>query len=112
MPRTMPREWPRQRFKRWDGRIEFHGPLPHLDRFAARVDVAARGQLFHAEQGRSVIGRAENFMSKAQVQEKAFELMSTVLDPDTTRQAIAMVDDIEHLPDIQQLIVPLTRAAD
>lgn len=89
-------------------RIEFRGPLPHLDRFAARVEIVARGHVFHAEQGRSVLGRAENFMSKEQIQEKAFELMSTVLDQGTTRQAIAMVDDIEHLPDIRQLIALLT----
>lgn len=90
-------------------RIKFLGPLPHLDRFATRVEVDARGKTFQEEQDRYVLGRAENPMSKAQVHDKAFELMNTVLDKATTRRAIEMVDGLEKLPEIGPLVALLCK---
>jgi 2-methylcitrate dehydratase PrpD len=88
-------------------RIQFLGPKPHLERFAARVEVSARGEVFAAEQGRDVLGRAENPMTKAQVQDKARELFETVLSSAKAQQAIDMVDRLDRVADVRELIALL-----
>ncbi len=88
-------------------RIRFLGPQPHLDRFAARVEVTAGGRILAAEQGRSVLGRAENPMSKAQVQDKARELMSTVIGAVKAQRAIDLIDRLDESGDIRELIAAL-----
>ena len=88
-------------------RIRFLGPQPHLERFATRVEVKVGGRTLAAEQGRSVLGRAENPMSKAQVQEKALELLSTVIGTATARRAIDLIDRLDELGDIRELIALL-----
>ncbi len=85
-------------------RIRFLGPQPHLERFAARVEVKSGDRTLAAEQGRNVLGRAENPMSKAQVQEKAEELLRTVIGSASARRAIDLTDRLESLADIQELI--------
>jgi 2-methylcitrate dehydratase PrpD len=88
-------------------RIQFLGPKPHLERFAAWVEVSARGEVFAAEQGRDVLGRAENPMTKAQVQDKARELFETVLSSAKAQQAIDMVDRLDRVADVRELIALL-----
>jgi 2-methylcitrate dehydratase PrpD len=88
-------------------RIQFLGPKPHLDRFAARVEIDVGDRTVAAEQGRDVLGRAENPMTKAQVQEKARELFATVLSAEKTRQVIAMVDRLEMIADTRELVALL-----
>jgi hypothetical protein len=51
-----------------------------------------------------VLGRAENPMSKAQVQEKALDLLTTVLAAGAARELIGMVDRIEDVADVRRLV--------
>ncbi|MCA3261685.1 MAG: MmgE/PrpD family protein [Telmatospirillum sp.] len=85
-------------------RIDFLGPKPHLARFDAQVEVETSRGTFVADQDRNVLGRAENPMSKAQVQEKALDLLTTVLAADAARELIDMVDRIEEVVDIRRLV--------
>lgn len=85
-------------------RIEFLGPKPHLARFDAQVEVETRRGTFVADQDRNVLGRAENPMTKAQVQEKALDLLTTVLPAGAARELIDMVDGIEKVPDVRRLV--------
>jgi 2-methylcitrate dehydratase PrpD len=85
-------------------RIRLLGPTPGLERFAAEVEVVAAGQTFHAEQDRNVLGRYENPMTRLQVEEKALELMATVIPESRAREAIALVAEIETVPDTRTLI--------
>jgi 2-methylcitrate dehydratase PrpD len=86
------------------GRIEFLGPKPHLGRFDAQIEVETRRGTFVADQDRNVLGRAENPMSKSQVQEKALDLLTTVLSAGEARELIDTVDRIETLPDVRRLV--------
>jgi 2-methylcitrate dehydratase PrpD len=88
-------------------RIRLLPPKPHLDRFAVRVEADVGGTCFAAEQGRSVLGRAENPMSADQVREKAFDLLTTVLTADSSREVIDLVARIEELPDVAPLIAAM-----
>ena len=88
-------------------RIQILGPKPHLERFAARVEISVGDHVLAAEQGRDVLGRAENPMSKAQVQEKARELLGSVLDANKAQRAIDMVDRLDQISDIRELITLL-----
>jgi 2-methylcitrate dehydratase PrpD len=85
-------------------RIEFLGPKPHLGRFDAQVEVETSRGTFFADQDRNVLGRAENPMSKAQVQEKALDLLTTVLAAGAARELIGMVDRIEDVADVRRLV--------
>lgn len=89
-------------------RIEFLGPLPHLQRFDSRVEIDTERGTFGADQDRNVLGRAENPMSKAQVQTKARELFSTVLSAGAVDKLIETVDRIETVTDVRQLIPLMT----
>jgi len=91
-------------------RIEFLGPLPHLQRFDSRVEIDTERGTFGADQDRNVLGRAENPMSKAQVQAKARELFSTVLAAGAADKLIETVDRIETVADVRQLIPLMTPA--
>ena len=46
-------------------------------------------------------------MSKAQVQEKARELLGSVLDANKAQRAIDMVDRLDQISDIRELITLL-----
>lgn len=85
-------------------RIRMLPPKSYLDRFAARIEIDAGGRTFAAEQDRYVLGRAENFMSRSQVQDKAQELLETVLSPTAARAVVVAVDDIEREPSVLPLI--------
>ena len=85
-------------------RIDFLGPKPHLGRFDAQVEVETDRGTFVADQDRNVLGRAENPMSKAQVQEKALDLLTTVLAASAARELIDMVDRIEEVADTRRLV--------
>ncbi len=91
------------------GRIAMLGPLPHLDRFAARVEIVLGDRVFGAEQGRNVLGRAENPMSKTEVQAKALELMNPVIGETAARQAVELVDRLNQVADMGELIACLRR---
>ncbi len=90
-------------------RIRMLGPQPHLDRFAARVEIVVGDQVFGAEQGRDVLGRAENPMSKTQVHAKALELMRPVIGAAGGLRALEMVDKLEHIADMRELVAQLRR---
>ncbi len=91
-------------------RIEFLGPLPQLQRFDSRVEIDTERGTFGADQDRNVLGRAENPMSKAQVQTKARELFSTVLTADAADKLIETVDRIETVADVGEIIPLMTPA--
>ena len=90
-------------------RIRMLGPQPHLDRFAARVEIVVGDEVFGAEQGRNVLGRAENPMSKTQVNAKALELMSPVIGETGALRAVEMVDNLEQIADMRELVAQLRR---
>jgi 2-methylcitrate dehydratase PrpD len=85
-------------------RIDFLGPKPHLGRFDAQVEIETSRGTFVADQDRNVLGRAENPMSKVQVQEKALDLLTTVLTAGAAREIIDMVDCIEEIADTRRLV--------
>jgi 2-methylcitrate dehydratase PrpD len=90
-------------------RIKMLGPQPYLDRFAARVEILVGDQVFGAEQGRNVLGRAENPMSKTQVQAKALELMSPVIGEAGALRAVEMVDKLDQIADMREVVAQLRR---
>ena len=90
-------------------KIDMVGPTPGLDRFAAEVEVELNdGSRFRAHQERAVLGRFENPMTRRQVEDKALELMSTVLRCDRARTAIELTANLEKLPRIGTLVRALT----
>jgi 2-methylcitrate dehydratase PrpD len=89
-------------------RIEFLGPTPGLERFAAEVEVDAAGRTFHAFQDRNVLGRYENPMTRAEVEDKALELMVTVLPEAQAREVIRICARIEEVRDVRELVQAMT----
>jgi 2-methylcitrate dehydratase PrpD len=89
-------------------KIAFLGPTPGLERFATEVEVDAGGRTYRAFQDRNVLGRYENPMTRAQVEEKALELMVTVLPVSQAREVIAMTGDIDNLRDARELVRAMT----
>ncbi len=55
------------------------GPTPGLERFATEVELDAAGKTYHAVHDRNVLGRYENPMTRAEVEDKVLELMRPVL---------------------------------
>lgn len=90
-------------------RIRMLGPQPHLDRFAARVEIVVGDRVFGAEQGRNVLGRAENPMSKTQVQAKAMELMRPVIGETGALRAVEMVDNLDQVTNMREVVAQLRR---
>jgi 2-methylcitrate dehydratase PrpD len=88
-------------------RIRLLGPPAGQDRFAATVEVDARGATSCAMQDRNGPGRYENPMTGAQLRDKARELMRPVLGERQTERAIALVDTLETLPDVRTLVAAL-----
>jgi len=91
-------------------RIRLVGPPPGQDRFAATVEVDARGTTARATQDRNVRGRYENPMTGDEIRDKARELMAPVLGAQQTKRAIALVDTLESLPDVRALSAALRPA--
>lgn len=91
-------------------KVRFLGPTPGLERFAAEVEVAMRGGRVHrAFQDRDVPGRYANPMTRGQVEEKAFELMCTVIPAAQAREVVAMVAEIEAVADTRDLVRAMTK---
>ena len=91
-------------------RIDLIGPPPGQDRFAATIEIDARGTTFRAFQDRNVRGRYENPMTDDEVRAKARELMQPVLGKDRVDAVIACVERIESLDDVFPLLNALTPA--
>jgi 2-methylcitrate dehydratase PrpD len=89
-------------------KIELLGPPPGQDRFAATIEVDARGTTLRATQDRNVRGRYENPMTDGEVRDKARELMEPVIGSSRTEQAIDLVDRLESLGSVAPLIAALT----
>jgi 2-methylcitrate dehydratase PrpD len=89
-------------------RIRLLGALPHLDRFAVRVEVDLGRCVLAAEQGRNVLGRAENPMSKRQVEDKAMELMRSAVGERRARRAVELLDTLERQPSLEEIIAEVT----
>jgi 2-methylcitrate dehydratase PrpD len=85
-------------------RIEMLGPKPHLKRFDAQVEIVTARGTFTADQDRNVLGRAENPMSRAQVEAKARDLLTTVLDAATAARLITAIDGVEQVADVGELV--------
>ena len=85
-------------------RIEFLGPTPDLGRFDARIEIDTPRGSFAAVQDRDVPGRAANPMSKAQVQAKARELLTTVIPAGRAEDVIAAIDGIERIRDVRSIV--------
>jgi 2-methylcitrate dehydratase PrpD len=94
--------------REFGARIRLLPPKPHLDRFAVRIEADVGEACFAAEQGRNVLGRAENPMSADQVRKKAFDLLTTVLTADASDEVIDLVARIDGLPDVAPLIAAMT----
>jgi 2-methylcitrate dehydratase PrpD len=90
-------------------RIEFLGPTPGLERFATEVELDALGKTYRAAQDRNVLGRYQNPMTRIQIEDKALELMLTVLPSAQARDVIAMTARIEQLSDVRELVRAMTR---
>ena len=90
-------------------KIEFLGPTPGLERFATEVELDAAGKTYRAEQDRNVLGRYENPMTRAEVEDKALELMLTVLPAQQARDVIAMTARLEQLADVRELVRAMTK---
>jgi len=88
-------------------RIRFLGPKPGQDRFAVTIEIAARDRVFTGFQDRNVPGRYQNPLSKVEVEEKAMELMASVVGVDRARTAIDTIDRLEHVPNVHSLISTL-----
>ena len=88
-------------------RIRFLGPKPGQDRFAVTIEIAARNQVLTGFQDRKVRGRYQNPLSKVEVEEKAMELMASVIGVERARSAIDAVDHLEQLPKLDTLISTL-----
>jgi 2-methylcitrate dehydratase PrpD len=91
-------------------RIRLLGPPAGQDRFAATIEIDARGKTSSAMQDINVRGRYENPMTGAEIRDKARELMRPVLGDRQTERAIALVDTLETLPDVRELVAALKPA--
>jgi len=90
-------------------RIEFRGPTPGLERFATEVELDAAGKTCHAVRDRNVLGRYENPMTRAEVEDKVLELMRPLLPASQVREVIAMTAKIEQIGDIRDLVRAMTK---
>jgi 2-methylcitrate dehydratase PrpD len=89
-------------------KIQFLGPTPGLERFATEVELDANGKTFRAVQDRNVLGRYENPMTRAQVEDKALELLQTVLPAAQACEVIAMTAKIEQIGNVRGLVRAMT----
>ncbi len=88
-------------------RIHFLGPKPGQDRFAVTIEVDTKQGTLTGFQDRNVRGRYENPMSTREVEDKALELMSTVIGAMRARSVIDLIGRLETLPDLDPLISAL-----
>ena len=88
-------------------RIRLLGPPPGQDRFAATIEVDARGLTSSAMQDINVRGRYANPMTGAEIRDKARELMHPVIGGEQADRVIMLVDRLESLPDVRMLVSAL-----
>lgn len=85
-------------------RISLLGPVQHLGRFDARIEIDLVDRSISGEQIGDVLGRASNPMSRDQVETKARELLEPVLGADRTAALIGATRDLDRIIDVRELI--------